>query len=326
MITKLVILLSTVLIDLVDGEVRDKICPIHPVRICWLYGSKLMKVVPKSFIGGILLWLVTVLPLLFAYSVVPLTIFYIFRRHIIIEIFIVITIILLNKFTISLRLLLWYYREIVKLYREDRKGRARALLQEIVRRDVFSLDDSHVFSALIETFSESLIDSFASPIFWFSILGPVGSYIQRLANTMDSLVGYPYPPYRDIGKFSALVDTMLNLPASILFSIALISSNYRIGLFRRFLKNLKHSTHIKSLNARIVFSAIVSILNVKLEKVGEYVVGTGELPSVDMCEICYKVCIRGTILFTCIVVLLMCSLSILGLAVPCLAQLSMMVL
>ncbi len=320
----IVILLGTLLLDIIDGEVRDKVCPIHPVRICWIVGSKLLSRMKKNFINGVLLWIFVEILLISIYCIIPLIIFVRYYDITIVRFLCIVVLICFNKYTISLRLLFWYYREILRRLRCGERGVARVLLQEIVRRDVFSLDDYHVNSALIETFVESLVDGFSSTVFWYVILGPVGSYLQRIANTLDSLVGYRYEPYREIGKFSAIVDTILNIPGSVLLSICLVISNFSLDTFRRFVKYFRNS-NVSSINARLVFSAISSVLNVRLEKISEYSVGEGNLPSIEDCERCYYVCIRGLILYF-LAILTICYFSIQSLAVPFLVLLGRMVL
>ncbi|NPB00562.1 MAG: cobalamin biosynthesis protein [Crenarchaeota archaeon] len=304
-----IILMNTIIIDLLNGEVRDKVCPIHPVVICWKIGSFLLNRVQKTRTGGVVLWICTVIPLLFIYALFPtMLLIYFIESNIIYIVIIIIIISMINKFTISLKLLNWYYLTILQLL-ENNEAKARILLQEIVRRDVFALDRDHVISALVETYVESLVDGLVSTLFWFSLLGLVGSYLQRLSNTMDSLVGYKHDPYRDVGWFSANVDTILNIPGSILFSIFLLISSYRRGIFREFLNNLKSSINVTSINARLVFAAASTVLRVDLEKPCEYRVGNyGIFPSIHHCRILFRSCMIAISL--CIVFLvLLCILT-----------------
>ncbi len=288
-----IILLLTILADLVDGEVRDRVCPVHPVKVCWQVGTYLLKKLKKSITGGVMLWTLTVLPVLAIYSI-PLTLCLVLTRSWVMVILCIIISSIVNKFTISLKLLDWYYRTILECFKNNDEAKARVLLQEIVRRDVFSLDRPHLYSALIETYVESLVDGFTSPLFWFSILGLPGSYLQRLSNTMDSLVGYRHEPYRDVGWFSANVDTFLNVPGSIIFAIIILLSSYRKGIFGEFINILKESRSVSSINARVVFAAISATLRVDLEKLDEYRVGNySRLPDLDDCikvrEVMYRV-------------------------------------
>ncbi len=286
-----IVLLGTVLIDLLNGEVRDKVCPIHPVKICWVLGSKILRSIRKSRLGGVALWFLTVTPLLVTYAILPTVLLYCFMNINIIYM-IAFTIILasLNKFTISLKLLNWYYSTILNFLKTCNEAKARVLLQEIVRRDVFALDRDHVLSALVETYVESIVDGLISPLFWFSILGLVGSYLQRLANTMDSLVGYKHEPYRDVGWFSANIDTLLNIPGSVIFSVILLIVSFRRGIFKEFINILKCSKSVSSINARIIFSATSAVLRVDLEKPDEYRVGIyGIFPSIDHCRRLFRV-------------------------------------
>ncbi|NPA70867.1 MAG: cobalamin biosynthesis protein [Crenarchaeota archaeon] len=307
------ILINTILIDFLNGEVRDKVCPIHPVKICWQLGSKILKNIKRTRSGGVILWISTVTPLLTIYAIVPmLLLYYLMNINIFYTILLIVTLSILNKFTISLKLLNWYYITILKYLENNNEAKARVLLQEIVRRDVFALDRDHVLSALIETYVESIVDGFVSPLFWFSIFGLVGSYLQRLANTMDSLVGYKHDPYRDVGWFSANVDTLLNIPGTVLFSIMLILVSFRRGMFKEFMSNVKRSRSVSSINARIVFSATSTVLKVDLEKPDEYRVGDyGTFPNIDHCKRLFKIVKRAVSL--CILLLLIISLVVFSL-------------
>jgi len=281
------ILIASILIDIADGEVREKVCPIHPVKICWQLGSLILRRIKKTRASGIMLWILTVMPLLLIYAIAPtLMLFYADKTgKVALLVVSLVMCSVINKFTISFRLLNWYFVSILDYIDKNNEAKARVLLQEIVRRDVFALDRSHIYSALIETYVESLVDGFVSPLFWFSILGLVGSYVQRLANTMDSLVGYRHDPYREVGWFSANIDTILNVPGSIIFSVLSLLSSYRRGMFREFLKNLESGRDVSSVTARVVFAVACTLLKVDLEKPGEYKIGIyGRLPDIEHCK------------------------------------------
>ncbi len=290
-----------VAIDLADGEVRDRVCPLHPVSIAWRLGSSLLQRFKKTVLHGVVLWLATVVPLVLLYGALA----EIILSHTLspFEILLVLPCYsALLKFTFSIKLLRWYYKAILENF-EKCEVKARVLLQEIVRRDVFALTQEEAFSALIETFIESLVDGVASPLLYYSILGLPGAYLQRLANTMDSLVGYPYEPYREIGKFSAHVDTVLNLAPAIVISLLIVLIGR--GSLRKFVRIVRDSGSVRSLNARLVFAAIASSLNIRLEKPGDYVVNPdGERPSLDICRRVLKLCDYVLAVYLCIVTLL----------------------
>ncbi len=288
-------------IDLINGETRDKVCPLHPVPLAWRIGTFLLRKLRRTFSHGVLLWILTVLPLMAIYGIsIELALKYF--KSILVLLVLLPCYSTLLKFTFSIKLLRWYYSTILENFTKD-EAKARTLLQEIVRRDVFALTREEALSALIETYVESIVDGIAAPLFYYPLLGLPGAYLQRLANTMDSLVGYPYEPYKEIGKFSAHVDTILNLLPAIVISLLIVLMGK--GSIRKFVNVLKSSSNVKSINARLVFSSIASCLDIRLEKPGEYVVNSGgRSPSLEVCRKVLKICDRVLLAYLCIIVIM----------------------
>ncbi len=50
-----------------------------------------------------------------------------------------------------------------------------------------------------------------APLFWYAIAGPVGLWIYKAVNTLDSMVGYRDARYERLGWASARCDDLLNL-------------------------------------------------------------------------------------------------------------------
>jgi cobalamin biosynthesis protein CobD len=160
--------------------------------------------------------------------------------------------------------------------------RARTLTQRIVRRETANLGEGHVCSAVIESISESLVDGFCSPLFFYSILGLVGALVYRAINTMDSMVGYKTEEYRELGFFSAKADTYANYLVARLvalltvFSAILLRMDYKSA----FMRVVKEARNTQSVNAGYPFSAFSGALRVKLEKLNSYTIGVEDrLPS-----------------------------------------------
>jgi len=147
----------------------------------------------------------------------------------------------------------------------------RRVAQQFVRRDLKEAGPGHVNSACLESAAESLADSFVSPLFWYLLLGLPGAWLQRLANTLDGLVGFREKGA--LGALSAYLDTALNyIPARISAFLILAA-----GGFRR-LWVVKHRGRVPSVNAGWPIVALAAALGVRLEKAGHYSVGVGELP------------------------------------------------
>ena len=260
----IVILTISVILDLVLGEPRGIFIRMHPVVVTGNIAFKLFRPGGKFF--GIFLWFISVIPIMIVYYLVP---------RILMIINVVVGIIIYAyflKLTFSIRLMRDYAKRILKSIELGDLDNARMLTQEIVRRNVWDLDTSHVISAAIESLAESFVDGFLSPLFYFALFGLPGALLQRLSNTMDSMVGYRGWPYEDVGWFSARVDTILNyIPArlsSIIISLAsrMIGLNWRGSIMLAF----REHNSVRSVNSGWPMASFAGALGVMLEKVGSY--------------------------------------------------------
>jgi adenosylcobinamide-phosphate synthase len=109
---------------------------------------------------------------------------------------------------------------------------ARSKLSQYVGRDTERLSESEVLRAVLETVAENTTDGVTGPLFYGLLgtffLGPEGvclAIAYKAASTLDSMVGYPTEPYRDIGCFSARLEDYLTwLPCRLtVLSLAMFS-------------------------------------------------------------------------------------------------------
>ncbi|MCU0566266.1 MAG: adenosylcobinamide-phosphate synthase CbiB [Oculatellaceae cyanobacterium Prado106] len=94
-------------------------------------------------------------------------------------------------------------------------SKARSQLSLYVGRDTDQLSESEVLRAVLETVTENATDGVMAPLF-YAILGaflPCSSVPLALAykavSTLDSMVGYREPPFKDLGWASARLDDVL---------------------------------------------------------------------------------------------------------------------
>ncbi len=181
----------------------------------------------------------------------------------------------------SLRLLLETAWKAAVLAERGAWREARIVTQGLVRRNVFRLSDGHVMSAAVESLFESLVDGYTSPLFYATLLGPLGALAQRLINTLDSALGYPTPEYRDAGWAAARLDDLVNLaPARLTALLATLLAPLAGGSIRATLATWRrHHRATKSPNAGHPIAAAAGALRVKLEKPGHYTIGQGPLPT-----------------------------------------------
>ena len=145
---------------------------------------------------------------------------------------------------------------------------ARQGLSMIVGRDTGGLDEQGIVRAAVETIAENTSDGVIAPMLYAALFGPVGGWIYKAINTMDSMIGYKNKRYRTFGTVAARLDDLANLLPSriaaglLLLSAAIFGSDYdgRNGI-RIFWRDRKKST---SPNAGQTESAVAGILGIRL--------------------------------------------------------------
>lgn len=99
---------------------------------------------------------------------------------------------------------------------------ARQKVHYIVGRDVYSMDEAEIVRATIETIAENTTDGIIAPLFYYFIGGLPLAVLYRMANTLDSMVGYKNDKYFYFGKASARIDDVLNLVPARLTGVLII--------------------------------------------------------------------------------------------------------
>lgn len=116
--------------------------------------------------------------------------------------------------------------ESMKVYHALKSGSlndARRAVSMIVGRDTDELDADAVTRAAVETIAENTSDGVIAPLLFLAIGGAPLGFLYKAINTMDSMLGYTDPPYKDIGLVPAKADDAANfIPARIsaLFMLA----------------------------------------------------------------------------------------------------------
>ncbi|MEA3498097.1 MAG: adenosylcobinamide-phosphate synthase CbiB [Campylobacterota bacterium] len=83
-------------------------------------------------------------------------------------------------------------------------------IKYLVSRNTNELSSSDINKAAIETYGENLSDGVVAPLFYLILFGIVGLFIYKAINTLDSMVGYRDERYENFGKFSAILDDVVN--------------------------------------------------------------------------------------------------------------------
>ena len=100
---------------------------------------------------------------------------------------------------------------------------AQRAVSMIVGRDTGRLDEKGVARAAVETVAENTSDGVIAPLLFLTLGGAPLGFFYKAVNTMDSMLGYTEPPYKNIGLVPAKMDDFFNfLPArlSALFLLA----------------------------------------------------------------------------------------------------------
>jgi adenosylcobinamide-phosphate synthase len=268
-----------VLIDVILGEIPDKIHPTVGIGkiINYLRPKLKNKNAKIEKINGTLL-LITVALLT---AIPAFLILWIIRAHLnsipylIGPITYIIIGAILFKATFAIKCMIHYTTPIAKALKNNDIEAARKYLPYIVRRDPNSLNEKQIISATVESIAESTTDGITGPFFFFAFFGITGAFIYRVINTLDSMVAYKTPKLRNIGWFTAKMDTAANYIPSRLTSLLMVISAGFVGKNAkeswRILKRDKNNT--ASPNAGYTIGAMAGALKTQLAKPGYYALG-----------------------------------------------------
>jgi adenosylcobinamide-phosphate synthase len=143
-------------------------------------------------------------------------------------------------------------------------------------------------------------------------MGVPGAFAYRVINTLDSMIGYKNEENKNIGWFSAKLDTLTNyIPARLTAYLMVAASfllreNWRES--RRILQRDNRKT--VSINAGWTISAMAGALDTQLEKQGCYTLGDDHGISPDHINRALRMMWLTAVLFGAVVVLPVLALRI----------------
>jgi len=282
------------LIDIVIGDVPNAI---HPLRWMGNILNRLDKSIKrKGRKGTIFKGFLSYLFVFFIFAFVTLTALALIRTKIggdpidlgflgvtnIGEILWIVVCAFIFKLTFAVISFRRHCRPIQKDLMNGNNESAAARVQMIVSRNTKGMDAPHIASSCTETISENYVDSICSPTFYFGFLGLFGAWMFRCCNLMDAMWGYLNEKYGDLGYFPAKFDDVLGYVTSriSIFFIALASVFLR-GSPRKAISTAREQhTMTPSPNSGWPMTAAAGALGFSMEKVGVYVMGHGELPTI----------------------------------------------
>jgi adenosylcobinamide-phosphate synthase len=204
------------------------------------------------------------------------------------------------KVTIAIRGMEKHIDEIVYDLEANNLKNARYRLSMIVRRDTNKLDEQHIISGMIECIGESTVDGIISSLFYYTFFGPAGTFVYRVINTLDSMIGYKDNYHKNIGWMSAKLDTVANYIPARIAAILIVISAKMIGADWKGSLHILERDHDKTFsnNAGYPMATIAGALRIRLEKIGQYSLGDGWEPaSIEKCRIAISIMKLTTILF-----------------------------
>ena len=123
--------------------------------------------------------------------------------------------------------------ESMKVYTALESGdleKSRHAVSMIVGRDTARLDDAGVTRAAVETVAENTSDGVVAPMLFLALGGAPLGFFYKAVNTMDSMLGYVEPPYKNIGLVPAKMDDIANFIPSRLSALLMLAAGFLLGL------------------------------------------------------------------------------------------------
>lgn len=145
---------------------------------------------------------------------------------------------------------------------------ARARVGEFVGRDTADLSEPEVCRAAVESVAENTSDGVVGPMLYGLVLGAPGALAYKAVNTVDSMVGYTSPRYRDLGWAGARLDDLANLPPARLTALAVAACSRRPA--RALYTALRDGPLTASPNAGYAEAAFAGALGVRLGGTNRY--------------------------------------------------------
>lgn len=127
--------------------------------------------------------------------------------------------------------------ESMKVYHALKTGdieKSRHAVSMIVGRDTARLDEAGVTRAAVETVAENTSDGVVAPLVFLAVGGAPLGFFYKAVNTMDSMLGYVEPPYKNIGLVPAKMDDVMNFVPARLSALLMLAAG---GLLRLNVEN-----------------------------------------------------------------------------------------
>ncbi len=123
--------------------------------------------------------------------------------------------------------------ESMKVYQALQTGdieKSRYAVSMIVGRDTAELREQDICRATVETVAENTSDGIVAPMLFLAIGGVPLGILYKAINTMDSMLGYVEPPYKNIGLVPAKMDDAANFIPARLSAFLMLAAGFFLRL------------------------------------------------------------------------------------------------
>ena len=277
----IIALLSSLVIDIIFGELPTRIHPVVIIgSIIGFFKNVLIRF--KSKLSG----LMAVIGVCIVSSVILYVIYLICSFNAILW-FIVFAILLSSTF--SIRMLLSTAVD-VKDALDESIDKAREMVSYLVSRNTDELTEGFIVSALIESLTENITDSYVAPVFYYFIFAliilkyPFNDclyflllipMLYRISNTMDAMLGYKTEELINIGYVPAKIDDILNYIPARISGLCMVISSYLINLDGKNAYRImrRDARNCPSPNSGYTMATTAGALNIQLIKKETYILG-----------------------------------------------------
>ena len=268
-------------IDMLFGELPGKIHPVVIIgSIINFFKNIFIKIKNKT--SGLLV-------VLFVFGIISVILYliYFISSFNIILFFIIFTILLSSTYSVNMLL---QTAIDVKNDLNESIDKARKSVSYLVSRDTDELTESFIVSAVIESMTENITDSYVVPVFYFFIfaiiilINPINNslfilllipMLYRASNTMDAMLGYKTDELINIGYFPAKLDDVLNYIPSRISGLFVVISAYLLNLDGKnsFKIMMRDARKCPSPNSGYTMAPTAGALNIQLIKKDTYILG-----------------------------------------------------
>ena len=274
-------LILSLVIDIIFGELPTRIHPVVIIGSIKLFFKNIF-IKYKNRTSGFLLTLCTAVTI-----TIILFIIYSISKINFLLLFIVFIILLSSTYSINMLL---KTAVDVKKDLDESIDKARKSVSYLVSRNTEELSESFIVSAVIESLTENITDSYIAPIFYYTIFAAIIlikpfnnqlfyllliPMLYRMSNTLDAMLGYKTDELINIGFFPAKLDDVLNFIPARIAGIYVVISAYLLKLDgKNSFKIMKRDArNCPSPNSGFTMATTAGALNIQLIKKDTYILG-----------------------------------------------------